>query len=127
MRTDKGIEPDRADTYLMTGIIYSRVKRLDDTQPAFDKAIEQAPQQPEAYNKQASLYLGANRKLPKARALAETAVQLQPVAINYVTLCQARDRTGDFAGALSAIERAMALDPDNAKFRRIYEWMKNRK
>ena len=121
------IEPDKADTYLMTGIIYSRLKRFDDTEQAFGKAIELAPKHPEGYCRLASLYLGANLNLPKARALAETAVQLQPIASNYVTLCQARDRDGDFSGALLAIERAMTLDPENAKYRNIYAWMKTRK
>jgi len=123
----RDIEPAKADSYLMTGIIYSGLQRFADTEQAFTKAIELAPQHPEAYSRLASLYLRTNQKLPKARALAETAVRLQPIADNYVTLCQARDRTGDFTGALSALERAMALAPDNTKYRQIYTWMKNRK
>lgn len=122
----RNIEPDKADTHLMIGIINLRLKRFDDTEQAFGKAIELAPQHPEGYSRLASLYLGANRKLAEARELAEKAVQLQPTASNYVTLCQARDRDGDFSGAVAAIKRAMALDPDNTEYPKIYEWMQNR-
>lgn len=120
------IEPDKADTHLMIGIINLQLRRFDNAEQAFSKAIELAPQHPEAYCRLASLYLSTNRKLPEARALAETAVQLQPTAPNYVTLCQARDRDGDFSGALAAIKRAMALDPENTEYPKIYAWMQNR-
>ncbi len=120
------IDPDKADTYLMTGTIYLRLERFTDAEQAFAKAIERAPRHPEGYCRLASLYLGAKPNLPRARALAEAAVQLQPIARNYLMLCQARDRTGDLAGALSAIERAMDLDPNTAKYRQIREWLEKR-
>lgn len=122
-----GIEPEKADTHVMTGIIHSGLKRLGDAERAFSTAIDLAPKHPEAYRRLANLYLGTNRNLTKARTLAETVVKLQPTAGNYETLCQARDRTGDFAGALSAIEKAIALDPENARYKGILQWMKTRK
>jgi Flp pilus assembly protein TadD len=71
--------------------------------------------------------LNAGRKLDEARSLAQTAVRLEPSAASFLVLGEACDRNGDRQGALSAMERAIALEPGNDQYRRIYGWLKQRK
>ena len=65
-------------------------------------------------------------RLPEARKLAEKAVEIQKSAANHFVLAWACDKNGDTAGALSAIKRAVELDPTNPRYRRVYELIQKR-
>jgi len=122
------IEPGDAINILNIGMANARLQRFDAAEAAFQKVIELAPQQGEAYRALAGMYLQSGRKLREAKSLAETAVRLQPTtAANFLLLGRACDKTGDVQGALSAVERAMGLEPNNDQYRRIYEHLKQRK
>jgi len=54
-----------------------------------------------------------NRKLPKAKAVAQELAALEPKAENYFLLGNLCQQTGDRAGALAAMERASQLVPGN--------------
>jgi hypothetical protein len=62
----------------------------------------------------------------EARLLAEKAVALEPIAPNYFVLSWACDKNKDTANALSAMKRAIELDPDNPKYKRMYELIRSR-
>jgi len=103
------------------GVVHTRLKRFEEAEQAFVEAQQLAPQQSLGYRALAQLYLHTNQKLAEARALARKAVELEPLALNYSVLSEAYDKSGDRPGALDALRQAMQLDPDNQRYRRIYE------
>ena len=62
--------------------------------------------------------------LPRAKELAQKAVQLEPVAKNYFLLGMTCRANGDLEGAASALTQAAALEPHHAEFRRAREQIK---
>jgi tetratricopeptide (TPR) repeat protein len=78
-----------------------------------------APAQADGYRELAQLYLRAKTRQVEARDLAAQAVKLQPVAANYFLLGWACDVTGDRARALEALQRAVALDPQNQAYQQV--------
>jgi tetratricopeptide (TPR) repeat protein len=122
-----GLHPRDATCHLHYGALVMQMRNLPAAEQAFRKVIELAPQSARGYSGLAHLYLQANHKLPEARQLAEKAVAREPSGFNYYVLSWARDRTGDRTGARAAIKKALQLEPDNPRFRRIAEVMEKRK
>ena len=120
------IEPENPTCYLNIGIFSTQLNRFADAEEAFRKAIALAPNSSSGYRELAQLYLKTGRKLPEARELAKRAVALEMTAVNYFVLCWSYDKNDDPANALKAIERAIQLEPDNLKYKQIYEHIKNR-
>ena len=120
------IEPKDPSCHWNIGIISVRLKHVAEAEEAFSRVIELAPQQAPGYRSLAQLYLEHNKKFPEARKLAEKAVELEMSASNYFVLAWARDKNGDKSGALSAIKRAVELDPNNPRYRRVYELLQKR-
>jgi cytochrome c-type biogenesis protein CcmH/NrfG len=72
------------------------------------------------------LYLRRRLKLPEARQLAEKAVALEPTALNYFVLSRAYDQNGDPGRAVSALQKAVELEPANSSYRQTYERLRAR-
>ena len=121
------LHPQDGTYHLHYGALAMQMGNLPAAEQAFRKVIELAPQSARGYSGLAHLYLQANRNLPEARQLAEEAVKREPSAFNFYVLSWARDRNGDRAGARDAIKRALQLEPDNPRFRRIAEVMEQKK
>lgn len=115
------IEPGNAGACLALGSLYLRAQRTGAAEKALRKAIELAPQLAWGYRELARLYLLLNRNHSEARRLAERAVELESSAPVYDILAWARYATGDRGGALTAIKKAVELDPDNAAYKERYE------
>ncbi|UCF16193.1 MAG: tetratricopeptide repeat protein [Phycisphaerales bacterium] len=120
------IEPENPLCYLNIGHLSARLKRTAKAEESFRTVIQLAPELSAGYRELAQLYLQTARALPEARELAEKAVTLEAVAINYFVLSWACDRNGDSANALKAMQRAVQLEPSNPKYKKIYEHIKNR-
>lgn len=120
------IEPDNALCHFQIGILSFQLKLFDDAEEAFRKVITLAPQQSAGYRELAGLYLKTGKKLPQARQLAEKALALEVSAANYFVLSWACDKNGDTANALSAIKRAVKLEPDNPQYLRFYNLIQQR-
>jgi tetratricopeptide (TPR) repeat protein len=123
----RAIEPGNVICHLNIGVGNARLRRFEAAEEAFRKVVQLAPQQCDGYRALAGVYLQTGRKLDEARSLAQTAVRLEPSAANFRLLGEAYDKNGDREGALSAMERAIALEPGNDQYRRIYGWLKQRK
>jgi len=119
------IEPKNPTCYLNIGIFSTQLKRFADAEEAFLKAIALAPKSSIGYRELAQLYLKTGRNFPEAREIAKKAVVLEPIAVNYFVLCWACDKNSDPANALKAIKQAIQLEPDNSKYKQIYERIKN--
>jgi tetratricopeptide (TPR) repeat protein len=115
------IDPKNPVYCVRLGIAHTRLERFEDAEKAFVEAQQLAPQRSLGYRALAQLYLHAKKNLAEARALARKAVELEPLALNYSVLSEAYDKSGDRPGALEALRQAMQLDPDNERYRRIYE------
>ncbi|MHC4557233.1 MAG: tetratricopeptide repeat protein [Planctomycetota bacterium] len=121
------IEPESGISYFFIGKINTQRNRFDDAEKAYKKVIEVTPNRSDGYRALAQLYMQINRNSPEAKILASKAVELEQIAGNYFILAAACDKNGDLAGALSAIERAIELDPDNGQYQRVYRLIQERK
>jgi len=120
------IKPQDPLYYLNIGILSTRLKQVDNAETAFLKAIAVAPKSSIGYRELAQLYLKTGTRLAVARELAEKAVTLEAIAINYFVLSWACDVNGDSANGLKAIEKAIQLEPNNLKYKKIYEHIKKK-
>jgi tetratricopeptide (TPR) repeat protein len=84
------------------------------TTDVLDKLCTDYPQSAEFRNRRAWLAARCRRDLPAAKELAQKAVALQPtIAPYFETLAEVCFQSGDKAGALAAIDKAINLDPKN--------------
>ncbi len=122
----RAIDPKDAVYHLNTGVLLTRLERLDAAEEAVRKAIELAPDLAAAYRSLARILLLRNRGLPEAEALARKLVELEPAATNYGLLGEVCAQAGDLPGARAALERAMQLDPGNEEFRAAHKRLQGR-
>ena len=120
------LEPQNLYCYLNIGILSIHLKKAGDAEAAFLKAIAISPKNSIGYRELAQLYLRAGVKLTKARELAEKAVELEANATNYFVLSWACDKNGDPASGLKAIEQAIKLEPNNMRYKNVYEHIKKK-
>ncbi len=118
------LQPKDPFCYLNIGILSSQLQRFTDAEKAFQKVIELAPKKSFGYRYLAHLYLRSNSRFAEAGKLAKEAVRLEATADNYFVLSWACDLNGDTAGAMAAIEQAIKLEPENPKYKQIYEQFK---
>ncbi len=121
------IEPEDTFSHLNIGLLSARLKHFVDAEKAFLRVIDLAPKASNGYRELAQLYLTIRKNLPQARKLAEKAVALEPIAVNYFVLSWACDVNGDSEKGLKAIIRAIELDPGNMRYKKVYEHIKNKK
>lgn len=119
------IEPQNGLNHFYIGGLNVRLKRFDTAEAAFRKVIELVPERCEGYRALAQLYVQTDRNLPEAETLARKAMELEPIALNYFVLSTVCEKNGDRAGALSAIQQAVQLEPGNTRYQRVYERIKN--
>ena len=120
------IEPDNMISHINTGVISMQLKQYNNAEKVFKKVIVLAPKFSGGYRELAHLYLKTGMKFPEAMKLAKTAVELEETAANYFTLSWAYDKNGDVANAISALKRAVELEPENLKYQRMYEQIQKR-
>ncbi len=115
------IEPEDQGYHQKVGLLSAGLKRFDDAEKAFKKMIELRPKQGEGYRMLAQLFLNLNRNLPEAKLHAATALRLEPIAPSYYVMAWAHAKNRQRTAALSAIRRAVQLEPGSAKYRQMYE------
>ncbi len=120
------IEPDNILSRWNTGVISMQLKQFNDAEKVFKKVITLDPKFSGGYRELAHLYLITGTNLSEAMKLAKTAVVLEEIADNYFILSWAYDINGDVANAVSALKRALELDPGNLQYQRMYERIQKR-
>ncbi|MBN2270582.1 MAG: tetratricopeptide repeat protein [Sedimentisphaerales bacterium] len=113
--------PGNGSNLLLLGILYAQTGRFEDAKKALIGSIEHSPESADGYRELARLYLHTRTGIAQAKVLVEKAVSLSPVAPNYFVLSRAYDSNGDRQGAISALLKAIELDPTNQEYRRIYD------
>jgi len=117
-------QPQNGLNHFFLGRLHERLQQVEAAETAYRRVQDLAPEWPEGYSVLAELYLRHNLKLAEARVLARRAVDLEPTAPRHYLLAVACSRTNDRLGALEAIGRAVALDPDEARYRTFLEQLK---
>ena len=92
----------------------------------FQEALSVDSNQPDIYREFASLYIETNHKPDEAIKLAEKAVALKESAKNYFILGHAYHVNSDLTKTLSAMKKAVKLDPKNVRYRQIYNKIKRK-
>lgn len=120
------VDPNNPFSHINIGQVAARLKMFEKAERAFKKSIELAPNQAGGYRELARLYLRNNRNLPETKKLAQKALSLTKTAANYFLFGWASDVNGDRIRAMEAMEQAIKLEPQNQKYRKIYEGIKTR-
>ncbi len=118
------IEPSNIFSYLNIGKISTKLKKFDAAEAAYAKVTTIAPQQAVGHRELARLYLMTNTKLVEAGKLALKAVNLEQSAESFFVLGWALYLNGDRIQASKAVQEAIKIEPNNPKYRQIYERIK---
>ena len=119
------IEPSNIYSYLNIGKISTKLKKHDAAEAAYARVITIAPQQAVGHRELSRLYLMTNTKLVEAGKLAQKALNLEPSAESFFVLGWALYLNGNRSQASKAIQEAITLEPNNPKYRQIYERIKS--
>lgn len=110
-------QPTQPFNPLFLGRLHHRLQHLDAAEQCFRKVQTLAPDWPEGYRALAELYLRSGRRTAEAVTLARKAVDLAPTATHFHLLAAVCAENHDRPGALEAIQRAIALEPGQSKYR----------
>jgi len=111
--------PDDPGLHMQLGANFASTGRLEEAERAFLEATRLAPDSAAGYVATAQLYMQSGRNLKEAQRLLETAVGREPRAQYYYMLGAVADGNGDPQLALSAVERAAELEPNNQQYQRV--------
>ncbi|MGQ9576190.1 MAG: tetratricopeptide repeat protein [Thermoguttaceae bacterium] len=121
------IEPHDPVHLVNLGTLHLRLRQLDEAERAFKAAVKLAPDRSEGYASLAQFYLQTRRNLPLAKQHAAKAVELEPTGQHYFILCLACRENADPAGAITAIDRAIQIDPGNRQYREARERLQQKR
>ena len=113
-------DPKDASSWFRLGMIYYEQGKEGDAENAYEEAILYDPNNAEAMNNLAWLYVTTKDKdryrPERAVVLARMAARLKPDPHILDTLAEAFYRVRDLPGALAAIEAALARNPENRAY-----------
>ncbi len=111
--------PLRMEAMIYLAQTFEQMKRLDDAEQAYRRAIALTPDNPIALNNLAMILMtqakggAAKQKLTEARDMASKAVSLKPnIATFHDTLGQACGALGDWDSAIKSYTEALNLSPN---------------
>ena len=110
------IAPENLIFRLNLGVMYGNVGNFDAAEETLKEVIRLEPGRIEAYASLCRLYLRGGRGLAEAERLAREAVRMAPTAPNYILLSQVYTAAEKRAEAISALEEAIRLDPNNPRY-----------
>ena len=106
------INSNDLQAWLRLGVVHINRKQFEPAIAAFKHAITADGTSAEAHNNLARLYAGLGTETILAIRYAKKAVELSPIPKHYDTLAYTYFRNEQFAEALEAINRALALAPN---------------
>ncbi|NML74621.1 tetratricopeptide repeat protein [Rhizobium sp. S-51] len=112
-----GPQPAKAhwSIFFQRGIAYERLKKWDEAEPSFRKALELNPDQPQVLNYLGYSWVDMNRNLDEGLNMIRKAVELRPDDGYIVdSLGWAYFRLGRFNDAVTELERAIELKAGDA-------------
>ena len=119
------LEPEDVSGHCLAGDLASQLGRDTLAESSFRKTIAIAPNKSMGYRELARLFIKTHR-YAEATSLAKQATERENLGANHFVLALACERSGDLAYALSAVKRAIQLNPDNLNFRRYHEYLQTK-
>ena len=116
-RQAQRLDPNQPMYAVNVGTLYRQLRRYDLAEKAFRQAIRRFPSYSPGYRELILLNLKTDKNLRETLSLAQRAVQLKGTADNYYTLSKVHHVNGNGHAALSAIEKAIRLDPGDLTYR----------
>jgi len=123
----QGIDPNQPLFAVNMGQLYIHLGQPAQAERMYMQTVENFPDYALGYVELVRLYLTAQKNLPKTIGLAQRAVALQASAGNYHLLSWTHMVNDQFPQAILAIQKAMALAPNNKKYEMHYEQIKNKR
>ena len=111
------VDPNQPMYAVNVGTLYRQLGQYEHAEETFKQVIGRFPNYAPGYRELVNLNLKTGRHFKETLPLAQRAVQLKGSADHYYTLSKAHHVNGNGPMALSAIGKAIHLDPDNAKYR----------
>jgi tetratricopeptide (TPR) repeat protein len=121
------LEPDEVEHHRTAASLYAQLGQAEAAEKEYRAVCRLAPERGWGYAGLAQLYVSTKREPRETVALARSAVRYQPSAQNYVILAAACERADDPAGALAALEQAVAIAPDNVYCRQLLDSLRRKK
>lgn len=111
------LTPTDPKQWFSLGNLYIQSGRPEEAELPFQRVIELVPQRAIGYAALAEVYIRLDKEPEKAVQLARTAVELESTAYNHFVLAAACERVEDWAGAESALTRAIEIAPEESPYR----------
>lgn len=127
VRELKRIEPQNRLHDRNEGLLLGQLGRYDEAEQAFRELCRREPTGSAGYAALAELLLRRGEQRSEAQALAERAVEFDPSGPHLFLLAIAAHEAGDLPTARRAVEQALARDPENLQYRRLYASISDRK
>lgn len=115
------VQPDNGVAWFFTGHIHEKLERVSDAERAYTKVTQVSPDRPEGFLALSQLLFVNGGDLERADQLAQRAAELAPTAPNFALVARIHLKNGNRAGALSAVGRAVQLDPQNPEYRQLQQ------
>lgn len=115
------LEPGNPEHLLRKGRLLIGLGSESDAKQTLERVLEETPDLAEAHLLLAELFLRSGSDMTAAASHAEKAVSLAASSRSLLLLAAVRGECGDHSGALSALNQAMSLDPENPQIRQAYE------
>ncbi|MCH8216844.1 MAG: tetratricopeptide repeat protein [Planctomycetes bacterium] len=116
-RQAQHLDPNQPMYAVNIGTLYRQLGQYDRAEETFKQVIGRFPSYSPGYRELVNLNLKTGKHLKETLSLAQKAVQLKGSADHYYTLSKVHHVNGNGQAALSAIEKAIRLDPDDPKYR----------
>jgi tetratricopeptide (TPR) repeat protein len=113
--------PESPWNHFFLGRLHERQQQVKAAERAYRRVQELAPGWAEGYRVLAELYLRSNLGTAEAVGLARKAAELDPSAAHHYLVAVASLRNQDRVGAREAIERAVALSPDDPRYQALFK------
>ncbi|MHB0958087.1 MAG: tetratricopeptide repeat protein [Pirellulaceae bacterium] len=114
------IEPQNRLHDRNEGLFLSRLKRYDEAEKVFRELCRQEPTGSAGYASLAELLLLRGGDVREAQSLAQRAAEFDMSGPNLFRLALVAQQAGDLTTARRAIDQALALEPENPDYRRLY-------
>jgi len=120
------LAPDNPLPHINIGKLHALMNRPRLAEQTLRETVARFPDSGLAHSELAHFYLRSQTHPAEALALMQKAVTLTPNANHYFLLTWAYDVNGDAESGLDAIQKAIALEPQNPRYRSTYERIRSK-